>query len=131
MMLSTTVFAIALVGLVALFWCKTLELNQGSRTPLQSLRRIGDPILVESWAYYSARCKKAMFKGLYVSILGIRSGIQKVEATFDATVHVVATRLNRYLRMRRLHMRHGGEVSTHLKTVLEKTERNAAGSDSL
>lgn len=129
-MLFATVFGVALLGLVALFWCKILEL-QGKVTLLQSIRRVGDPLLVESWTYYSVRCKQVAFRGLHVSLLGVSSGLQKTEAAFDATVHALATRLNRYLRMRRLHRQHGSEVSTHLKTVLEKTEKNAAVGDTV
>lgn len=125
-MLPTTVFGLSLIGLVVLFACKSLELSRNAKTPLESIRRIGDPVLVNSWAYVSIRCRRLMFMTLHLSILGLRSAIQKTEATFDATVHVIATRLNRYLRTRRLHRHHGSEVSTHLKTVLEKTEQKSA-----
>ena len=130
-MWSAALFGISLVGLVALFACKSLELSRGARTPLESLRRFLDPIITEGWAFCSVRTRSIARKGIRICLISLRTGIQKTEATFDATIHVIATRLNRYLRTRRLHRHHGGEVSTHLKTVLEKTEKGTAEPDSL
>ncbi len=130
-MWPTIVFGVSLVGLVLLFGFKTLELSRNTRTPLHRVRQVGDPILTEGWAYYSARFRKATFTGLRVCTLWLKSAIHKTETTFDITVHAIAARLNRYLRTRRLHIRHGSEVSAHLKTVLEKTEKNTPPSDAL
>lgn len=124
------VFGVSLFGLVVLFWCKTLEVGRGARTPLTVLRRVGDPILTETWVYYRARFRKLAFASLRVFLLWISAVIHKIEAMFYVVVHSIATHLNWYLRTRRHHMRRGGEVSAHLKTVLEKTKGNTDRSDS-
>lgn len=130
-MWPTAVFGVSFLGLVLLFSLKALELHLNKRTPLHHVRRIGDPILIAGWTYYSTRFRKAAFTGLRVCILWLRSAIHKTETTFDSTVHAIAGHLNRYLRTRRLHIRHGSEVSAHLKTVLEKTEEDTERPHSL
>lgn len=119
-----TVFLVSLLGLAALFVCKTLELGRNIRTPLTALRRVGDPMLTEGWTQFSTRFKTAARAGLHASILWVGTAARKAEIAFDVTVHAIAARLNRYLRTRRFRMRHGSEVSAHLKTVLEKTEKD-------
>lgn len=131
MWFSTTILVISLVGLVALFFLKTLELNRGTNTPLRKIREAGDPLIRKGWSYSSAKLRLFAFTGLRVGIISLRKAVHTAEARFDASMHAIAARLNRYLRTRRLHIRHGNEVSTHLKSVLEKTERKAEESDSL
>lgn len=131
MLWSTAVFGISLLGLISLFGLKSLELTKDTKTPLHHIRRVGDPILTEGWAYYRARGRKLAFTSLRIGIIWLRTAIHKTVATFDASVHALASQLNRYLRTRRLHIRNGGGVSTHLKTVLEKTEQKAEEADSL
>lgn len=130
-MLSTAVFGISLLGLVLLFGFKAFELSRNARTPLHHIRRVGDPLLTERWVYYRTRFRTAAFIGLRVCMLWLRSAIHRTETTFDITVHAITARLNRYLRTRRLHIRHGSEVSAHLKEVLEKTEKETIKSDPL
>ena len=131
MIWSTAVFGASLLGLITLFGLKSLELTRDTKTPLHHIRRIGDPILTEGWAHYRARGRKLAFTGLRIGIIWLRTAIHKTIATFDSIVHALASHLNRYLRTRRLHIRHGSGVSTHLKTVLEKTEQKAEESDPL
>ncbi len=131
MWFSTTILVISLVGLVALFGMKALELSRGVNTPLRKIRETGDPLLLRGWSYSSAKLRLFAFTGLRVGIISLRTAIHTAEARFDASMHAIAARLNKYLRTRRLHIRHGSEVSTHLKTVLEKTEQKAEESNSL
>ena len=123
-MLSFSVFAVSLFGLAAIAGCKILELGGKVRTPLTLLRRVGDPMLTEGWAKYRAQAREAIRSGFRASVLSVAATARKAEIAFYATVHAIAARLNRYLRARRLHKRIGGEVSAHLKTVLEKTQKN-------
>lgn len=129
-MVSFAIFSISLLGLLAILECKALELNKNARTPLAILRRVGDPMLAENWKHYSARCRKAAFTGLRASLLWASATMRKTEAAFDAAVHGITARLNRYLRTRRLHTHRGSKISAHLKTVLEKTEKHAEPPDS-
>ena len=130
-MFPTVVFGVSLFGLVALFFCKSLELSRNIATPLQSIRRAVDPILTDGWAYYSVLCRKMIRFAIHTTTAWINMGIRKIAVVFDTTVHTVATKLNRYLRTRRLHIRHGSEVSAHLRTVLEKTKQDTERPDSL
>lgn len=123
-MASIALFSISLFGLAAIFGCKLLELGGNTRTPLTTLRRVGDPLLVEGWEHLRERVKKTARAGLRAAILWIAATARKTQVAFDTTVHGIAARLNRYLRTRRLHLRRNGEVSAHLKTVLEKTEKD-------
>ncbi|HBV00881.1 MAG TPA: hypothetical protein DEF00_00610 [Candidatus Taylorbacteria bacterium] len=129
-MLSTAVFAISLLGLLALFGFKMLELNWNTKTPLTPLRRVADPILTHGWVYCRDRLRKAVSAGFHASVIWVSTTVRKIEVAFYATVHGITARLNRYLRTRRLHIRHGNEVSAHLKTVLEKTEKDSKESGS-
>lgn len=122
-MISVAVFGISLAGLLAVVGCKALELSGRARTPLSALRRVGDPLLMESWKHLRERVKEAARAGLRAAILSIARAAHRTQVVFDTTVHAIASRLNRYLRTRRLPMRHNGGVSAHLKTVLEKTEK--------
>ncbi len=125
-MLSLSVFGVSLFGLVALFVCKILELSRNVRTPLSALRRVGDPILIEGWLYYSNRFRKFTFVIVRAFVLWLSAVIRKTEAFFDSMMHTIAVRLNRYLRAKRQSLRTGKEVSAHLKTVLERTEKSVA-----
>ncbi len=131
MWFSTTVLVVSLIGLIALFCLKSLELLRGMNTPLRKIREAGDPLIRKGWIYSSTKLRLFAFTGLRVGILSLRTAIHTAEARFDASMHALAARLNKYLRTRRLHIRHGSEVSTHLKSVLEKTERKAEESDSV
>lgn len=130
-MLSTVVFSASLFGLSALFCFKALEISRHTKTPLTTLRRVADPILTEGLAYCTNHFRAAMSAGLHVSVLWLGTSIRKIEVAFYVAVHGITARLNRYLRMRRLHIRHGSEVSTHLKTVLEKADKSKGQPDSL
>lgn len=123
-MASVALFSISLFGLAAVFGCKLLELGGNVRTPLTVLRRVGDPLLTEGWGHLRERLKETARAGLRAAVLSVARAARKAQVAFDTTVHGIAARLNRYLRTRRLHMRHNGEVSAHLKTVLEKTEKD-------
>lgn len=123
-MASIALFSISFLGLAAIFGCKLLELGGNVRTPLTALRRVGDPLLMESWEHLRERLKEAARAGLRAAILSVARAAHKTQVAFDTTVHAIAARLNRYLRTRRLHIRRNGEVSAHLKTVLEKTEKD-------
>ena len=123
MWFSTTILGISLAGLVVLFGVKAFELKRNARTPLSRIREAGDPVLTRGWAHARAKSRTLAFTGLRVGILGLRTALHKAETKFDTSIHAIALRLNRYLRTRRLHMRHGSEVSTHLKSVLEKTKK--------
>lgn len=129
-MFSTVVFAVSLLGLLALFGFKTLELRRNTKTPLTALRRVADPILTEGLVYCRVRLRTIMSVGLHVSALWLRTSVRKSEIAFYASVHGITARLNRYLRTRRLHIRRGSEVSAHLKTVLGKADKNKEESDS-
>lgn len=130
-MFSTVVFAVSLFGLLALFGFKTLELRRNTKTPLTALRRVADPILTEGLVYCRVRFRTVLSAGLHVSALWLRTSVRKSEVAFYASVHGITARLNRYLRTRRLHIRHGSGVSTHLKTVLEKADKDKEQPDSL
>lgn len=130
-MFSTVVFGVSLTGLVVLFVCKTLELSKNVTTPLQGIRQAIDPVLTEGWARYRAMFGKMVHLAMYTFAMWVNTGLRKTMAVFDTTAHGVASKLNRYLRTRRLHMRHGDEVSAHLKTVLEKTKQDSERHDPL
>ncbi|HCB35801.1 MAG: hypothetical protein A2W52_01410 [Candidatus Taylorbacteria bacterium RIFCSPHIGHO2_02_49_25] len=123
-MISTTVFAVSFLGLLALLGCKILELNRGVQTPLTRFRSAVDPLLARCLAYCRLNVRMAVSAGFHASLRSVRTSSIKIRTVFDATMHTVAARLNRYLRTRRLHLRHGNEVSAHLKTVLEKEDKN-------
>jgi len=130
MWFSTIVLVVSLLGLAGLFCLKSLELTRDVSTPLRKISAVGDPLLRRGWSYGSAKLRLFAFTSLRVGIISIRTAIHTAEARFDASMHALAARLNKYLRTRRLHIRHGSEVSTHLKAVLEKTEQKTEESNS-
>src|SRR3989338_2858637 len=121
----TTIFAIALIGLVLLFGLKALELSRGAQTPLIHVRRVGDPIVVEGWTKSRNHGRRIVFSVLRACVLWLRSAIQHIESFFHNTLHAIASQLNRYLRAKRIHIRREGEVSAHLKTVLARVEKDS------
>lgn len=120
-MLSTFIFAIALLGLVVLFGLKSFELARNVRTPLHHIRRVGDPLVQSSWTTCSRSCRTFSLHAAHTSTVWTTTTLHKTHLFFDGLMHRIAARLNRYLRGRRFEVRHNGTVSSHLKTVLEKT----------
>jgi hypothetical protein len=115
------VFTLSLLGLILLFGLKVLELSWNARTPLHQVRRIGDPLVCNSWAICSRVCKMFALHATHTSTVWTATTLRKTHLFFDELMHKVATRLNRYLRGRRMEIRGSGTVSPKLKTVLEKT----------
>lgn len=120
-MLSIITFGIALFGLGVLFICKAVELSFNAATPLTALRRVGDPLVKGGANRCDALCRSG---ARYLVQTGRRYGAlirREGEHLIDFLVHRIAARLNRYLRGRRIVIRARSEdVSTHLKTVLER-----------
>lgn len=123
-MLSTALFGLSLLGLVALFGCKVLELTRDVRTPLAHVRRIGDPLVNDGWFRCAALCRNLSLTALQASANWLKTAARKARSSFDVTLHALTARLNRYLRGRRIEMRINGEPSVRLKTVLQKTEES-------
>ncbi|MDO8594019.1 MAG: hypothetical protein Q7R93_00700 [bacterium] len=129
-MWSTALFSLSLLGLIILFVCKALELSRGVTMPLERLRGVGDPIVERWWFYATTRSRTFLTGLLALCARKIKTMLQKAELHFDATVHKITIRLNRYLRGKRQSTQSRPEdVSKHLKTVLEKTEKKATESD--
>lgn len=129
-MLSTAVFAIALLGLIVLFGLKAFELARNVKTPLHHIRRVGDPLVESSFASCNRACRSFFLSTVQMCTAWTKTNLHKTHLWFDERMHALAARLNRYLRGRRVQTRQNGNVSLHLKTVLEKTE-DATRSNSL
>ena len=123
-MFTTTVFTVSLFGLAALFGFKAFELSRNAKTPLTTLRRIVDPSLIRGLSYCRNSFRKVLSTGLHLLLHWVGALVRRIEVAFYTTIHTIAARLNRFLRAKRLHIRNGGDVSAHLKTVLEKTEKD-------
>ena len=121
-MLSVAVFWVSLAGLVTLFGCKAFELAKNVRTPLERIRRIGDPLVRDSWARSVAACRRLSCVAVQASESWCVIAAQRTRVSLDRALHALAARLNRYLRGRRVEMRVNGEPSARLKTVLQKEE---------
>lgn len=121
-MLSGAIFGVSLLGLIALFGCKLLELTRNAKTPLTNIRRVGDPLVSSGWLRCTVLCRTLSFTALQTSTKWLAAAARKTRTSFDAALHALTARLNRYLRGRRTEMRVNGEPSARLKTVLQKEE---------
>lgn len=120
-MLSAAIFGVSLLGLIALFGCKALELSGNVRTPLTRIRRVGDPLVSSGLLRCTVLCRTLSFAALQTSANWLQTTVRKTRISVDVALHALTARLNRYLRGRRVEMRVNGEPSARLKTVLEKT----------
>lgn len=121
-MFSTVVLGLSLLGLVALFGCKTLELTRDAKTPLAGIRRVGDPMVSNGLLRCTVLCRTISCAALHTSASWLQTTARKTRVSFDVALHALTARLNRYLRGRRAEMRVNGEPSARLKTVLQKEE---------
>lgn len=121
-MFSSILFGISLVGLIALFALKSLELSRNTRTPLSYVRRLGDSLIQDVSARCRITCQTFSLKALRACVGWTENFLREARSSFDAALHACAARLNRYLRGRRIERRTNGEPSARLKTVLQKTD---------
>lgn len=131
-MFSATVFGISLLGLVTIFALKIIELTRGVRTPLSYVRSACDPLVYNGWITCKQTLRHLLVTITHLSVIWSKNALHNTHLFFDALMHSLAIRLNRYLRGRRTQVRQGeGDVSAHLKTVLEKTKEDSVPPHSL
>jgi hypothetical protein len=121
--ISFALFAVSLVGLLALFVCKYLETARGARTPLTPLRRAGDDFVTKGWEARRERMRRNVQELSSAGWTFCKNATHDAATRLHAALHAVSLRFGEYLKRRGAREKIGN-ASPYVKNMLE-FKRNA------